>query len=63
MFHSVQNLANGSQGEVSFAQAADILFVHFKFIFLAYGLSVRHDISEQGTYTLFLNKKKRKTCT
>ena len=46
-------MANGFQSEVRFAHAADILFVHFKFMFLEYGMSVRHDISKQGMYVLF----------
>ena len=51
-------MANGFQSEVRFAHDADIFFVHFKFMFLTYEMSVRHDISKQGMYALFSNKKK-----
>ena len=54
-------MTNGFPCEVRYAHAADILFVHFKFMVLTYGMSVRHDISKQGVYALFSNKKKRKT--
>ena len=59
----LQSMANGFQSEVRFAHAADILFVHFKFMFLTNGIRVRHDISIQGMYALSSNKKKRKICS
>ena len=66
-YHTVnvplQSMSNGFQSKVRFASAADILFFRFKFMFLTYGMNVRHDISKQGMYALFSNKKKRKTCT
>ena len=52
-------MANGFQSEVRFVHATDILFVRFKFMFLTYGMSVRHYISEEGVYALFSNKKIR----
>ena len=55
-------MANGFQSKLRFAHAAVVLFVHFKCMFVTYGMSVRHDIFKQAMYTLFLNKKKRKTC-
>ena len=55
-------MANDFQSQVRFAHAADILFVRFEFMFLTYGISVRRDISKEGMYALFSNKKKRKTC-
>ena len=35
-------MANDFQGEVGFAHASDILFVHLIFMFLTYEMSVRH---------------------
>ena len=49
--------------EVRFLHAGDILFVNFKFMFVTYGMSTIHDISKQGMYGLFSNKKMRKTCS
>ena len=46
--------------EVRFAHAADILFVHFKFMFLTYGMSIRHDISKQCKYVFFRTGKRGK---
>ena len=43
----LQSMTNGLQSEVWLAHAADILFFHFKFMFLTYGKSVRHDISNR----------------
>ena len=58
----LQSMPNGFQSEVRFAHAADILFFHFKVMYLTYEMSVRHDISKKVVYALFLNKKKKKTC-
>ena len=43
----LQSMPNGFQSEVRFAHAADILFFYFKFMYLTYEMSVRHDISNR----------------
>ena len=58
-----QSMANGFQSEVRFAHAVDILFVYSKFMHLTYRMNLRNDISKQGIYALFWNKKKGKSCT
>ena len=52
-----QSMANGFQSEVRFAHAVDIVFVYSKFMYLTKGVNLRHDISKQGIYALFWNKK------
>ena len=54
----LQSMANGFQSEVGFAHAAGVLFFNFKFMFLTYGMGVRHDISKQGIYAFFRTRKK-----
>ena len=58
VYMPLKSMANGFQSEVRFAYVADILFVHFKSMFLTCGMSVRHYISKQCMYALFSNKKK-----
>ena len=59
----LRSMRIGFNGEVGFAHAAGILYVHLKFMFLTYRMSIRHNISKNGMYSLFKNKKKRETCT
>ena len=43
----LQSMPNGFQSEVRFAHAANIFFFHFKFMYMTYEMSVRHDISNR----------------
>ena len=54
--YSLESMTNGLQSKLRFAHAADILFVHFKFMLLTYGMNVRHDLSKQDMYALFSRK-------
>ena len=53
-------MTKGLHSEVRFANAVDILFVHFKSMFLTYGMSIRHDISQQCMYAFFRTGKRGK---
>ena len=44
---AITSMTNSFQSEVRFTHAADLLFFHFKFMFLTFGMSVRHDISNR----------------
>ena len=53
----LQSMTNGFQSEVRVVHAADILFFHFKFMFLTYVMSVRHDISNWVCMLFFVQEK------
>ena len=50
-------MTSGFQSDVNLHILLIYNFVHFKFMFLTYGMSVGHNISDR-VCTLFLNKKK-----
>ena len=50
-------MAKGFQCKIGVKHVADTSFVYFKFIFLTYGMSAKHNISKNGMYALFSNKK------
>ena len=59
---SLQTMANSFQSKMGFKHTADILFVHFKLMFLSCGI-VADMIFPNTVCTLcFSNKKKRETC-